>query len=195
MLPLAIAAFTGLATAPAYAQSAQHDAQPVQHTLSYEVVSSSWLASTSPALPNLPSGLHYSPEVLVKKIRVQVGIAIPDSASGCTPAFGARTCIYVNGSGLKVVYWTTDVNIPVNSGWIYPNAYYLVNGAVRQEDDFEIEGSEGGAFTDPLGYDNTYLEYISGERNTYVTFANNTKLCNFWTGASIKSQPCETVKS
>jgi hypothetical protein len=27
------------------------------------------------------------------------------------------------------------------------------------------------------------------------SFANNTELCNFWTGASIKSQPCEKITS
>jgi hypothetical protein len=141
---------TSLDTAPAHAQSAQH-ARPAQQGPSYQVVSSSWLPSTSPALPQLPSGEQYASEVLVNKVLVQGG-----TASGCTPY----------GSGLKVQAWTTNVNIPVNGGWIYPAAYYLANGAVRQEDDFEIEGSEGGVFTDPLGYDDIYSEYISGETST-----------------------------
>jgi hypothetical protein len=152
------------------------------------VVSVKHLRSTSPELPQLPRGVQYAPEVTAVTVLHAVSDS-PYNASGCTPRFGATTCIYVNGSGLKVVYWTTAVSL--KSGKTYPTAYYEVNGKVEEYDAFEVE-SNGGLWTDPIGWDYTYEFYIAGHPAPYY-FSSNVEVCNFWTGAAINSLPCESV--
>lgn len=209
-----IAMIIGVTVTPAFAQvspgQAQQDSSvsPVPTKAlrlpNGMVVSESWTKSTSAALPKLPRGLRYASEVLSVKVRnvpsaqvvqsraIRSSVITPDTGSGCTPFLSPRTCIYVNGSGLRVNYWTTAVNI--NSGTTYPTSFYEINGLVREYIGFELEGS-GGFFTDPIGYQQTYLEYISGERDDYLIFGNNTKVCNFWTGAAVSTLPCLTVHS
>jgi hypothetical protein len=163
------------------------------------------LPSNSPDLPRLSRGERYAPVVMfVREIRApdtplpqpparQASASgpsvIPQSASGCTPAFGATTCIYVYGSGLKVIYWTTGVSLkkpPSN-----PEAFYLINGAIRQVNEFF--GTDASGFqVDPFGYESTYFFYVNGTPEPLI-FGNNTKVCNYWTGAAITSKPCETV--
>jgi hypothetical protein len=160
------------------------------------------LPSNSPYLPKLPRGERYAPVVLfIKEIQAprtslrahqapaSVPAVVPKSASGCTPFFGATTCIYVYGSGLQVIYWTTGVNLkspPSN-----PEAFYLINGNVRQVNEFF--GTDASGFQiDPFGYESTYFYYINGTPEPLI-FGNNTQVCNYWTGAAITSKPCETV--
>lgn len=170
------------------------------------VVVSRWLKGDSRELPRLPRGERYAAQVmynteihapdislrqLVAKSRPD-GIR-PDSASGCTPYGGLiapYTCIYVYGSGLQVIYWTTGVTL--KSPPSTPTSYYLINGTVRDTNAFYTTSSGFGL--DTLGYLLTYAFYIAGSPTPYI-FGNNTKVCNYWTGAAIKSEPCETVHS
>lgn len=161
------------------------------------------LPSNSRDLPRLPRGERYAPVVLVvREIHAPdtplprpsarpAAPSRPDSASGCTPLFGATTCIYVYGSGLQVIYWTTGVSLkkpPSN-----PEAFYLINGVVRQINEFF--GTDASGFQiDPFGYESTYFSYVNGDPDPLI-FGNNTKVCNYWTGAAITSKPCETVHS
>lgn len=169
------------------------------------VVVSRWLRGSSRELPRLPRGeryaarVMYNTEVRPPDIRLRQLVAEhrsngvrPDSASGCTPNGGViapYTCIYVDGSGLEVVYWTTGVTL--KSPPSTPTSYYLINGTVRDTNAFYTTSSGFGL--DTLGYYLTYAYYLAGSPTPYI-FGNNTKVCNYWTGAAIKSEPCETVK-
>jgi hypothetical protein len=170
------------------------------------VVVSRWLKGNSRELPRLPRGERYAAQVMYNtEIRppdiplrqLVAGLrgddVRPDSASGCTPYGGTvppYTCIYVYGSGLQVIYWTTGVTLKKPPST--PTSYYLINGTVRDTNAFYTTSSGFGL--DTLGYLLTYAFYIAGSPTPYI-FGNNTKVCNYWTGAAIKSEPCETVHS
>jgi hypothetical protein len=209
---IAGSASASAATRPA-AQSPQAAVRVVRHgstSILYfrdgMVVVSRWLKGNSPELPRLPRGERYAAQVMYNtEIRPadiplrqllpgrRVDSVRPDSASGCTPYGGLippYTCIYVYGSGLQVIYWTTGVTL--KSPPSTPTSYYLINGTVRDTNAFYTTSSGFGL--DTLGYLLTYAFYIAGSPTPYI-FPNNSKVCNYWTGAAIKSEPCETVHS
>jgi len=211
MLLLTIATVISLTVVPASASVsasaslARNTVKPgntstILHLSNGLVASVRHLTSTSPGLPRLPRGVHYAPEVTAVTVRGALPVTralrpqsagSPDTASGCTPYFGSRTCIYIVGSGLDVTYWTTSVT--VNSGTRYPIAYYEVNGVVEEYDSLVTDGGSG-LFQDPLGWENTYLYYSQGHPVPY-TFRSNVKACNFWTGAVVNTLPCESIHS
>lgn len=178
------------------APSIGHAPTGLLHAPNGMVALSQLLSANSPELPTLPQGEHYAPHVLlVQEIQEPTAPAtspsavIPNTASGCTPFLAPHTCISVVGSGLKATYWTTGVNLkspPSN-----PEAFYLVNGEVRDINEFF--GTDASGFQwDPFGYLMTFFNYTNNIPDD-VIFANNTKVCNRWTGAAVTTLPCETI--
>lgn len=95
---------------------------------------------------------------------------LPPTAGGCNQYI----CIYVEGSGTQVAYWSTTATLPASMCTV---AKYWANGVLVYEGNMKC-GSSGGQvlsyWTDP-GY-----------------FATGTELCNTWTG--IPGKPCETIE-
>jgi hypothetical protein len=99
-----------------------------------------------------------------------LGTVSPQTASGCNQ----NVCIYVEGSGTQVTYWSTTAALPASMCTL---AKYWANGALVYEGNTKCGSSGAQAFSywsDP-GY-----------------FAVGTQLCSTWTG--IPGKPCETIE-
>jgi len=94
----------------------------------------------------------------------------PQTAGGCNQ----RVCIYVEGSGTQVTYWSTTATLPASMCSV---AKYWANGVLVYEGNTKCGSSGGQAssyWSDP-GY-----------------FAAGTVVCSTWTGLS--GRPCETIE-
>ncbi len=94
----------------------------------------------------------------------------PLTASGCNQ----NVCIYVEGSGTQVTYWSTTAALPASMCTV---AKYWANGVLVYEGNTKCGSSGAQVFsywTDP-GY-----------------FAAGTQVCNTWTG--VPGKPCETIE-
>lgn len=94
----------------------------------------------------------------------------PLTAGGCNQA----VCIYVEGSGSSVTYWSTTAVFPVSMCSV---PEYWANGVIIREGQSKCASAGErvlGYWSDP-GY-----------------FAPGTVLCNTWRG--IPGKPCETVE-
>lgn len=148
-----------------------------------------YTGSQTALLPALPKGHHWGSTVTVRHITLPkdyhsavtpAAVVHPDSASGCTPYNGAvapYTCIVVTGSGLNEEAWYTGTYISNPDA----TAYYEANGLTVLWDVYS-DAPFGQYFTDLPGY---------GPE----TWANGTKLCNWWSGSAAGSaMPCITIK-
>jgi hypothetical protein len=96
--------------------------------------------------------------------------ASPQTASGCNQS----VCIYVEGSGTQVTYWSTTAALPASMCTV---AKYWASGALVYEGNTKCgsSGAEVSSYWSDPGY-----------------FAVGTQLCNTWTG--IPGKPCETIE-
>lgn len=94
----------------------------------------------------------------------------PQTASGCNQ----DVCIYVEGSGTQVTYWSTTAALPASMCTV---AKYWANGALVYEGNTKCGSSGGHVFS-----------YWSNPGY----FAAGTQVCNTWTG--IPGKPCETIQ-
>ena len=94
----------------------------------------------------------------------------PLTASGCNQ----DVCIYVEGSGTQVTYWSTTASLPASMCTV---ANYWANGVLVYEGNTKC-GSSGGR--------------VSSYWSNPGYFAAGTVLCNTWTG--IPGKPCETIE-
>ncbi len=126
------------------------------------------LASSVPALVLVASSLVLA---LTPASAASAAPSIsPQTASGCNQS----VCIYVEGSGTRVTYWSTTAALPTSMCTV---AKYWANGVLVYEGNTKCGSSGRQVFSywsDP-GY-----------------FAAGTVLCNTWTG--ISGRPCETIE-
>ncbi len=94
----------------------------------------------------------------------------PQTASGCNQ----YVCIYVEGSGTQVTYWSTTAALPAS---ICTVAKYWANGVLVYEGNTKC--GSGGA-------------EVSSYWPDPGSFAAGTQLCNTWIG--VLGKPCETVE-
>jgi hypothetical protein len=94
----------------------------------------------------------------------------PQTARGCSQ----NVCIYVEGSGTQVTYWSTTAALPASMCTV---ANYWANGVLLYEGNTKC-GSSGGQ--------------VSSYWPAPGHFAAGTELCNTWTG--IQGKPCETIE-
>ncbi len=94
----------------------------------------------------------------------------PQTASGCNQS----VCIYVEGSGTQVTYWSTTAALPASMCTV---AKYWAVGVLVYEGNTKC-GSPGAQ--------------VSSYWPSPGHFAAGTQLCNTWTG--ISGRPCETVE-
>jgi hypothetical protein len=94
----------------------------------------------------------------------------PQTASGCNQ----DVCIYVEGSGNQVTYWSTTTALPASMCSV---AKYWANGVLVYEGNTKCGSSGAQVFS-----------YWSNPGY----FATGTVLCNTWTG--IPGKPCETIE-
>ncbi len=94
----------------------------------------------------------------------------PQTASGCNQ----YVCIYVEGSGTQVTYWSTTAALPHSMCTV---ANYWADGVLVYEGNTKC-GSSGGQ--------------VSSYWSNPGHFAVGTQLCNTWTG--IAGKPCEVVE-
>ena len=109
---------------------------------------------------------------------VKLATPRPQSASGCNQT----TCIYVNGTGLHVNYVTENGADGDLTGCA--SGLYLVNGNLA-------------AATNTVCWNNSEgtIEELSGYYGVNTNYANGTKLCVSWAGATTPfGEPCEYVE-
>jgi hypothetical protein len=94
----------------------------------------------------------------------------PQTASGCNQYI----CIYVEGSGTQVTYWSTTAALPASMCTV---AKYWASGVLVYEGNTKC-GSSGAQ--------------VSSYWPSPGHFAAGTQLCTTWTG--ISGRPCETVE-
>lgn len=94
----------------------------------------------------------------------------PQTASGCNQ----DVCIYVEGSGTQVTYWSTTAALPASMCTV---AKYWANGVLVYEGNTKCGSSGAQVFS-----------YWSNPGY----FAAGTVLCNTWTG--VPGKPCETIE-
>jgi hypothetical protein len=94
---------------------------------------------------------------------------VPLTASGCNQDI----CIYVEGSGTQVTYWSTTAVLPVSMCTV---AKYWANGVLIYEGNTKC-GSAGAR--------------VSSYWNSPGYFPAGTEVCNTWTG--VPGKPCETI--
>jgi hypothetical protein len=118
--------------------------------------------------------------------------AHPDTGSGCTPYGGTippYVCIFVNGSGLSVTYWTTSSYISGHS----PVSFYEQAGLVTYYNDFS-DIPDGINFLDPIGWSYDFYLYLAGSPIP-IEFPSQ-KVCNFWSESDTPNAlPCLTIHS
>lgn len=97
-------------------------------------------------------------------------LSSPQTARGCNQA----VCIYVEGVGSEVTYWSTAATLPASRCTV---AKYWANGALVHEGNMKC-GPTGGQ--------------VSSYWQSPGRFSAGTVVCNTWTGFS--GMPCETIE-
>ncbi len=128
------------------------------------------------------SAVRSSAAALVLIVSALMLAFAPASAAGAAPSISPQTargcnqnvCIYVEGSGTQVTYWSTTAALPASMCTV---ANYWANGVLLYEGNTKC-GSSGGQ--------------VSSYWSNPGRFAAGTQLCNTWTG--IPGKPCETIE-
>lgn len=94
----------------------------------------------------------------------------PLTASGCNQ----DVCIYVEGSGTQVTYWSTTAVLPASTCTV---AKYWANGVLVYEGNTKC-GTAGAR--------------VSSYWNSPGYFPVGTEVCNTWT--NVPGKPCETIE-